>query len=206
MIAHSLLPSEYEGKGQPISLSVDSDFARSGKSLEEFMDAIDHDGYLFGGYLEKRGLYSRSTVFNDGHAFRDVHLGIDLWCPAGTEVFCPWDGVIHSFRDNAKFGDYGPTIIVQHNAGVFQGYSLYGHLSRSSLEGLRSGKTLKGGQRMGILGEPFENVGWPPHLHFQLIYDLKGYEGDYPGVCLENEKDKFRGNCPDPLQFSGLLR
>jgi peptidoglycan LD-endopeptidase LytH len=36
------------------------------------------------------------------------------------------------------------------------------------------------------------------------MFDMEGKYGDYPGVCSYNEKEKYRGNIPDPqliLQF-----
>ncbi|MDP9140101.1 MAG: peptidase M23, partial [Pseudomonadota bacterium] len=71
--------------------------------------------YAAGGYGEDRALYRMSEIFaaaDGGH--RTVHLGIDLWAPAGTTVYSVLDGHIHSLADNAAFGDYGPTVIVEH--------------------------------------------------------------------------------------------
>ncbi|RYZ44700.1 MAG: peptidase M23, partial [Chitinophagaceae bacterium] len=38
---------------------------------------------------------------------------------------------------------------------------------------------------------------WPPHLHFQIIKDMHGWKGDYPGVCRFSEKEAYLQNCPD---------
>jgi len=35
----------------------------------------------------------------------------------------------------------------------------------------------------------------------QLIFDMEGKEGDYPGVCRFSEREVYLHNCPDP----GLL-
>jgi murein DD-endopeptidase MepM/ murein hydrolase activator NlpD len=161
----------------------------------------------YGGYGEKRNLYERSEVFNTGSGqFRNIHLGIDFWFPAGTEVSAILPGRIHSFADNANPGDYGPTLILEHHFGNEHIYSLYGHLSRSSLENIHKGKMISRGEVIGTLGKAEENLGWPPHLHFQLIYDLGGMEGDYPGVCHEAEKASYLENCPNPIRFLGGLK
>ena len=55
-------------------------------------------------------------------------------------------------------------------------------------------------------GMRFENGNWPPHLHFQLIMDMEGWTGDYPGVCKFSEKDKWLANCPDPDLVLGMMR
>jgi murein DD-endopeptidase MepM/ murein hydrolase activator NlpD len=68
----------------------------------------------------------------------------------------------------------------------------------ASLDGLWEGKRIKSGEKLGDLGNILENGNWPPHLHFQLIFDLEGMKGDYPGVCKVSEKAKYLANCPDP--------
>ncbi|MEP6913389.1 MAG: response regulator, partial [bacterium] len=42
------------------------------------------------------------------------------------------------------------------------------------------------------------NGDWPPHLHFQIIEDMRVHEGDYPGVCSISERAKYLNNCPNP--------
>ena len=152
-----------------------------------------------GGYGEHRTLYAMSSVFGSGEAEpRTLHLGIDLWLEAGTAIHAVLPGVIHSVQDNPAFGDYGPTVIVQHDIEGERLHTLYGHLARRTLAHLRPGLCIEAGQVIGWLGEPHENVGWPPHLHLQLIRDLGGRSGDYPGVCRQSESAAWLANCPDP--------
>jgi murein DD-endopeptidase MepM/ murein hydrolase activator NlpD len=154
--------------------------------------------YGIGGYMEHRTLYARSELFNTEDEPRRLHLGVDIWADAGTPVYVPIDGRIHSFRDNDNHGDYGPTIILQHQLGDLTLYSLYGHLSRKDLEGLAIGNQILKGKRLGSFGSQDENGHWPPHLHFQLMFDMEGCVGDYPGVGKFSEKDKWLKNIPDP--------
>ncbi|MCA1763555.1 MAG: peptidoglycan DD-metalloendopeptidase family protein [Flavobacteriales bacterium] len=121
-----------------------------------------------GGYGEKRAIYKRSAHFKDGEESRSIHLGVDFWMPAQTPVQAPIPGTVHSFADNDTHGDYGPTIILKHYFGNITLYSLYGHLSKESLEGLEVGTVLRCGETFAKLGERHENVDWPPHLHFPL--------------------------------------
>ena len=152
----------------------------------------------FGGYKEKRNLYKTHHLFeNNTTDPRNIHLGVDFWARAGTAVIAVLDGVVHSFRDNKSIGDYGPTIILRHRFSTIEFFTLYGHLSRSSLQGLMVGEPVKAGAVIGKLGEPFENVNYAPHLHFQCIIDLEGREGDYPGVCNNNDLEFYAENCPD---------
>lgn len=155
--------------------------------------------YAVGGYGEERAMYRMSDLFGVGaEEPRSVHLGIDFWLPAGTPVHAVLPGVVHSTRDNKEFGDYGPTIIMSHEIEGLRFHTLYGHLSRPSLLVTTRGKRIEAGEPIGALGEPHENVGWPPHLHFQIIRDLDGREGDYPGVCRASERATWLARCPDP--------
>jgi murein DD-endopeptidase MepM/ murein hydrolase activator NlpD len=151
-----------------------------------------------GGYLEDRIIYRRSGHFDAAAEKRSVHLGTDIWLPASTPVLAPLPARIHSFQDNDHFGDYGPTIILEHELAGQTFYSLYGHLSRSSLAGLRAGGAIAAGQAFARVGPYPENGDWPPHLHFQLLTDLLGMRGDFPGVCTPKQQEKFARICLDP--------
>ncbi|MGO4920658.1 peptidoglycan DD-metalloendopeptidase family protein [Maribacter spongiicola] len=153
----------------------------------------------YGGYLEQRNLYSDKEGFTSNITpVRNIHLGIDFWCDAGTKVIVPLDGKIHSFKNNTTIGDYGPTIILEHVLNEITFYTLYGHLAVESLSGLYIGRTFEAGDVLATLGTPDINVNYAPHLHFQIIQDLEGNEGDYPGVCAEEKLSFYKENCPDP--------
>ncbi len=166
--------------------------------------------YAVGGYGELRTMYGRSEVFDaagPGDEPRRFHLGTDIWGEAGTPVYCPLGGMVHSFAMNGANGDYGATIILLHQLDGHAFYSLYGHLSKADLA-LTTGTYFNRGQLIGHFGEPHENGNWPPHLHVQLIRDMELREGDYPGVCRYSEREKYLANCPDPelvLQFEQYL-
>ncbi len=160
-----------------------------------------------GGYAEKRSIYSRSGKLFDYEKEepRTIHLGIDIWGEAGTPVYTPLEGEVHSFANNEVHADYGPVIILKHEFKGKVFHTLYGHQSQSSLEGLYEGKPIKKGEQISAFGVYAENFHWPPHLHFQLILDMKGLKGDYPGVCKESEKGFYLSNCPDPSILLGLV-
>jgi murein DD-endopeptidase MepM/ murein hydrolase activator NlpD len=160
--------------------------------------------YGIGGYMELRTIYDDREQFGTADEPRRLHLGIDIWADAGTPVYAPMDGTVHSFKDNDNFGDYGPTIILEHNLNGLMLYSLYGHLNRESLIGLSVGMPMQGGQKIAEFGNAEVNGNWPPHLHFQLMLDMEGNAGDYFGACKNSEKGKYLLNIPDPallLQF-----
>ncbi|MBZ9652052.1 peptidoglycan DD-metalloendopeptidase family protein [Psychroflexus montanilacus] len=154
----------------------------------------------FGGYLEKRSLYDRSSYFGDSsHSHkRNIHLGLDVWAPAETPVYSPLAGKIHSQQDNLNYGDYGPTIILEHELKGGKFYTLYGHLSRESLYSYKVGEEILLNQPLALLGTNEVNGNYAPHLHFQLIMDLGDKAGDYPGVSSETDLEFYKNNCPDP--------
>jgi murein DD-endopeptidase MepM/ murein hydrolase activator NlpD len=154
--------------------------------------------YGIGGYMEHRTIYARSAHFDTDDEPRRLHLGVDIWADAGTPVYSPLHGIVHSFQNNNNFGDYGPTIILEHQLDGLKLYSLYGHLTTESLEGLYVGKPISKNDRIANFGAMDENGRWPPHLHFQLMFDMEGRRGDYPGVCRFSEKANYQKNIPDP--------
>jgi peptidoglycan LD-endopeptidase LytH len=129
---------------------------------------------------------------------RRFHLGVDIWGPVGTKVMAPLDGVLHSFAFNNNDSDYGATLILTHNLEGCGFHTLYGHLSLNSLKNLYEGMTITRGEVIAEFGMRFENGNWPPHLHFQVITDMEGWKGDYPGVCRFSERQQWLDNCPDP--------
>ena len=153
-----------------------------------------------GGYLENRVIYRRSEHFGASLAeeARSLHLGVDVWVPAGTPVLAPLPATIHSLADNDQFGDYGPTVILRHELAGTVFYSLYGHLSRAELQQLHAGQALAQGEVFATVGPFPENGDWPPHLHFQLMADLQGRVGDFPGVAPPSERELWAAICPDP--------
>ena len=153
----------------------------------------------YGGYLEHRNLYARHRHFTlSGKSPRNIHLGLDLWAPAGTSVLAPLPGKVHSFQNNDATGDYGPTLILEHDIDGFRFYTLYGHLSEESLFNLQEGLHKEPGDIIGFLGTEKVNGGYAPHLHFQLILHLHGNRGDFPGVCSREQVPFYSKNCPDP--------
>ena len=153
----------------------------------------------FGGYIEGRTLYQRSTIFkNDSISERNIHIGLDLWTKVGTTVLAPIDGKVHSFKNNIGLGDYGPTILLEHTVENEIFYTLYGHLSLESIENLSVGTFFNKGEQIGTLGSSDVNGDYAPHLHFQIIHNIEAYSGDYPGVCSTNDLNFYIENCPDP--------
>ncbi len=195
------------------------DFSESNKDLEKFNLAdfasfsqyvpnfLNKKGKIFGygGYLEKRSFYQRSPVFTTPSGeFRIIHLGVDIWASAGHPIYAPLEGEIHSYWNHDEMGNYGPVIIIKHHLDGLVFHSLYGHLSKPDLNGLEKGGKIQAGEIIGHIGTYEENGNWPPHLHFQLIIDMEGKEGDYLGVCAQSDLEFYKSNCPDPGLVTGF--
>jgi 4-aminobutyrate aminotransferase-like enzyme/Ser/Thr protein kinase RdoA (MazF antagonist) len=161
------------------------------------------------------GQYDEARLFYTAPAFaapegagaerRTVHLGLDLFAPAGTPVYAPLAGTIHAVANQAAPQDYGPVIILRHlTSEGLEFYTLYGHLSPASLPGRQAGQPVAAGEQIGALGNWPENGGWPPHLHFQIVVDLLELGVDFPGVCRASEREIWKQFCPDPNLIVGL--
>jgi len=153
-----------------------------------------------GRYNEPRLIYSSDQYLSLDGETRTVHIATDLFVERGTPILSVYDGVIHSFQDNTKPYDNGPTIVVEHKTDPSgpSFHILYSHLTKDSLTGHYAGKAVKKGEQIGRVGEYPENGGWPPHLHFQLIVDMMGQKGDLFGVAPPSKLDVWLSICPDP--------
>ncbi|MFB3042222.1 MAG: aminotransferase class III-fold pyridoxal phosphate-dependent enzyme, partial [Candidatus Poribacteria bacterium] len=162
-----------------------------------------------GRYNEARLLYTGEQFKSDdsdSNEQRTSHLGSDLFMEAGESILAPLQGTIHSFANNNMPLDYGPTLILQHQIGQTSEnfFTLYGHLSLDSLDGLYEGMSIKKGEQIGKLGASEINGGWPPHLHFQIISDMLDKKGDFPGVAAPGQQDVWLSICPDPNLILGI--
>ena len=162
--------------------------------------------YGIGGYNEHRTIYARSHHFDSTEEPRRLHLGIDIWGKAGTPVFAPLGGYVHSYAFNDNYGDYGATIILQHQLDSVSFNTLYGHLSLRDLDGMQEGRYISRGVEFAHFGEPNENGHWPPHLHFQIVQDMHQHKGDYHGVCKYSEREHWLSNSPDPDIILGMMQ
>lgn len=155
-----------------------------------------------GRYDEARAIYTTdafATMGNDAPQWRTVHTGLDFFAEPGYEVFAVCDGRVHSFANNFGGRDYGPTIVLEHTiSSELTFYTLYGHLSLKSLTSLKQGQSVKKGEIIGVIGTIQENGNWPPHLHFQIVLDMLGNQGDFPGVAYAHQRELWKSISPDP--------
>lgn len=198
----------------PLDLSVqNADSQAVNVTTYEGLDAYiqkilqeQHAQVGYGGYAEYRIFYQQSPLFNDGvQEPRCIHLGLDLWAPAGTPIYAPLAGKIHSLQYNGGVLDYGATIILEHTLPEGTFYSLYGHLSRASLNAWRPGQPVTKGAPIAHIGARADNGGWVPHLHWQLMLDMEGRSGDFPGVATPTMAAHYLAICPDPALLLPII-
>ena len=173
-----------------------------------------------GRYCEHRAVYTTDAFAASGEGpraaredpdeRRSVHLGVDLFVPAGTPVHAPLPGVVHAAADNAEPLDYGPVVVLEHRTedGV-RFFTLYGHLSRAGLALVKEGQAVAAGDVVGTVGESTENGGWPPHVHVQVLTALVGVPTittavTAPGVAPRAELGLWQSVSPDPNLLLGL--
>ena len=135
---------------------------------------------------------------------RNIHMGVDIGCPAGERVFAFYAGTIHKLGDNDRPYDYGPTIITRHEWLGQVVFALHGHLSRSSLARWAPGDAVAAGELLATVGERTENGGWNPHLHFQLSL-IEPHTHDLPGAVSAAQRAQARADFPDPRLVLGPL-
>jgi len=196
-LSDRLFPFDFTAENKELTTGMLNDTAAFSAWITHQL-AGRHCRYGIGGYNEHRTIYSRSEHFDTAEEPRRLHLGVDIWGPAGTPVYNFFDAEVHSFRNNDNFGDYGATVILKYDLDGLILYGLYGHLSLDSLKGLAEGQFITAGKAFAAFGVPAENGSWPPHLHFQLMFAMQGLKGDYPGVCQFSKREFYLNNCPDP--------
>ncbi|PKP74878.1 MAG: 4-aminobutyrate aminotransferase [Alphaproteobacteria bacterium HGW-Alphaproteobacteria-6] len=181
--------------------------------MEHAGDPVAHWAWLQAEFARQRaafaiGLYGEDRDVYKGDQFRtpaspewrSQHLGIDIFIAAGARLHAPLPGRVVSVVDNDAPYDYGPTVILEHRAGAGGPafWSLYGHLSRQTLDILRPGQEVAAGDLIGLVGDHDVNGGWSPHLHFQIITDRLGQSGEFPGVGQPSLWPLWSRIAPDP--------
>lgn len=194
------LPEIAQSRHMPLLTDRTPDMpAYSDRAFDAWFAARGVD-YGLGPYGEKRSVY-RAAQFADAASDerRMIHMGVDVFAPAGTPVHAPLSGTVVSVVYNADPLDYGHTLILLHEEGGVCFYTLYGHLGASLPELCQPGQQVAAGQVIAHLGDWPENGGWAPHLHFQIMTDLLGQTGgNFFGVAHESLWDVWQQICPDP--------
>ena len=152
-----------------------------------------------GYYAEVRPIYLTDDFAIDHHHRRTLHLGADIFAPAGRPIYAPMDGRLHVVAEHTAPQDYGPLLIVEHQPRPdLTFYTLYGHLDAAALERWQVGDEVRAGELLAHIGDYPRNGNWLPHLHFQLLGDMLDFGDSPPGVCSPLERAFWTSLCPDP--------
>lgn len=170
-----------------------------GFDRESVTDFINSGSWAVGGYLEKRMIMYLAPQYKNR---RNIHMGVDIWAPAGEPVYAAMNGTITYTANHNQEGNYGGTIVLKHTIEGQDLFALYGHLSLKSLEKFKPGKEMQAGDLVGWVGNESENGNWPPHLHYQLSIEDPG-KADMPGVVSQEDLKEARKTYPDPRILLG---
>jgi 4-aminobutyrate aminotransferase-like enzyme/Ser/Thr protein kinase RdoA (MazF antagonist) len=165
------------------------------------------DAIGIGAFGEDRAVYT-----GDNYATgivgerRNRHLGMDVFLPAATPLFAPFDGVVECCGIEPT--GFGGLLLLRHdmsdNGQNVRFWTLFGHLNPASLP-WQVGQRVAAGSRIGELGDETVNGGWAPHLHLQLMGDLLGTPGmDWPGACSARLWPVYGKVCLPPNLLLGL--
>ncbi|HVU28140.1 MAG TPA: M23 family metallopeptidase [Verrucomicrobiae bacterium] len=117
---------------------------------------------------------SFGCVRNNGwrlHEGLDIlHLQTDKRGEPTDPVMATADGAVVYFSTRPSLSNYGNYIVIRHNIGGLEIYSLYGHLS-AIRPGLKIGESVKAGELIATMGRTSnaETIAkWRAHVHFEL--------------------------------------
>jgi 4-aminobutyrate aminotransferase-like enzyme/Ser/Thr protein kinase RdoA (MazF antagonist) len=167
-----------------------------------------NDPFWIGYYGEPRLLYTEK-FFRLGpwkaSDRRTVHIGCDIFGIAGTPVYAPLNAVVEFAGYRQENLDYGGLIMLSHATPVGDRfYTLYGHLSKTSVEKLTVGQPIAKGEAFTTFGGLDENGGWSPHVHFQLALSIDGMAEDWPGAVAPEQLYFWTRICPNPATLLNL--
>lgn len=92
--------------------------------------------------------------------YNKMHKGLDFAAPRGTPIYAAGDGVV---QFAGRKGSYGKYVQIRHNATYSTAYA---HMHRIA-KGIRNGKRVKQGQKIGAVGTTGRSTG--PHLHYEIV-------------------------------------
>lgn len=136
---------------------------------------------------------------------RSLHLGLDLFMPAGSAVRTPLDArVVDIYRSDLPL-DYGHAVLLEHQPQpglIF--FSLWGHLSAKTADSRQIGEMLSAGDIVGWMGDDHENGGWQPHVHLQLMTYRPCRAADVIGAGETKYRAIWAELFPDPASFAAV--
>ena len=93
----------------------------------------------------------------------EIHTGIDLSAPRGTEILSSADGYVVSYKVTTGTGE---SVVIEHNVDGVPYRTVYYHMLQKSVV-VTEGQQVKRGQKIGIIGMSGTQV-TGVHLHFEV--------------------------------------
>lgn len=119
------------------------------------------------------GVFGSQRILNG--VPKNIHNGIDIAAPEGTDVYAMADGVVQIAGDNFYYN--GNFVLIDHGQNLT---SVYLHFSKLSV---KTGDKVKKGQKIGEVGTTGRSTG--PHLHWGINwYDKKIDPNSLLGIGL----------------------
>lgn len=102
-------------------------------------------------------------VWSDTMGEYRVHLGIDISSELDTPVCAVADGKVAKIWDDALMGR---CVAIEHDGDVV---TIYKNLSQTMADGIQTGVQVKGGQKIGLVGETaISELADEPHVHLEM--------------------------------------
>ena len=96
-------------------------------------------------------------------AGNEVHTGIDISLPQGTEILAPADGYVVSYKVTVGTGE---SVILEHNIDGIAYRTVYYHMLEHSVV-VSEGQKVSAKQKIGVVGMSGTQV-TGVHLHFEV--------------------------------------
>jgi len=139
----------------------DSAFGSAGPYQTAETENVTATGFRF----PLNGDWSVTLGFGDATDL-GIHLGEDVFCPGGTEVYASAEGVV---RFAGPASGWGAAVVIEHYTGSEYVCTFYGHLSSQLGLAVSPGEEISKGQLIGYTAYDDEDGGgWSPHIHFGI--------------------------------------
>jgi 4-aminobutyrate aminotransferase-like enzyme len=173
------------------------------------------------------GLYGEARLLgpvppNPGAEPATIHLGADLFLPAGSEIRTPFAGTVVEVLET----EAGPRVLTALTPGPSPegrgeqdkiGPELFSPLPLGEGPGVRAlwlgleaaslpalGTASDRGALIGRVAGPEGNGGWPSHVHLQLLADDLGLGARFPTAARPSERAVWQALSPDPTWLLGV--
>ncbi|MGB3899382.1 MAG: aminotransferase class III-fold pyridoxal phosphate-dependent enzyme [Mesorhizobium sp.] len=131
---------------------------------------------------------------------RTVHLGVDLFAPAGAALRAPLAGTVITAGSEEGAQGYGGMVVLRHDTPAGSLFTLWGHLAADCAR-LKPGQRIAAGEVFAHIGTLADNGGWAPHLHLQMGFDN---DRDWDGVADADDRAALLARFPNPAALLNL--